>query len=893
MGKKRLRGSRQNQQDTTVSTAASTVSTSARRARVRNRLLVSVTLCAVAVLAAGAPGVATASHDLTESQRLVDRADLGLRAISLSHALADERDAVVRRAAAAAGDGTGNGAGDPGAAGNEALPGDPGLPGSEGLPADQGTAGDQATPEGGKASEAGGPTGAERARVDSRIRELRADAPAGVRRLLEEFPAVRKRALAGRSDAGEAYDAYTRVIQSLGGITAATTRALPGRAENATADALPDLGRAAEQASAARGLLLAALAAGGAQPELTAAGQQAHLREQAALADFRQTARAADRDAYDRTVTGTDVTLAERYLARLTDQPRLDARDLQLNRARVGTALNARVDRMRSMESSLAVAEVERLRKLRDDDLTALELRIALLGICLLLTVGISVQTARSTTRPLAVLRLGTQRVADDPVGQEPVAYKGRNDEFADVVRAVNRLREAAVALHERAGEAEAQAVELAAERKRLQRELTAMGERLEGGSGVSHGTFVHLALRTLGLVERQLALLDGMEHQEKEPERLAALFKLDHLATRMRRHSENLLLLAGAEHATGQVEPVPLLDVLRAAISEVDRYERVELTGLPQHAQVSGPAAGDVSHLIAELVDNAMAFSPPESGVRLSGWKLESGEIVLSVQDEGIGVTSERLAELNAQLAGEHQGGPEDDSALGMGLYVVARLAARHRIKVELREQEQGGIAAVVVLPKALLPDRPMPGAAVKAAVGEVPVLPGTVAEANDNALPSRKSRAEKTEDAENAADAENTADAADEDAGASGPAEPAGSAGESGAPEESAPAEHGRTEDEAPVPGPLPEEESAPAGRTVTAKGLPKRTPRTVPTGASVPRPRAGGLKAEELRRRLGGFQQGAREGLREAEARIAAEESGRAKPTGTGGTVEEARK
>ncbi|GAA2465244.1 sensor histidine kinase [Streptomyces macrosporus] len=886
MGKKRLRGSRQNQQDTTVSTATSTVSTSARRARVRNRLLVSVTLCAVAVLAAGAPGVATASRDLTEAQRLVDRADLGRRAVSLSHALADERDAVVRRTAAGA------------AAGGEGL--------SE----------------------------AERARVDSRIRELRADAPAGVRRLLDEFPDVRERALTGRSDAEETYDAYTRVIQALGGITAATTRALPGRAENATADALPDLGRAVEQASAARGLLLAALAAGGAQPELTAAGQQAHLREQAALADFEQTARAADRDAYDRTVTGTDVTLAERYLARLTDQPRLDSRDLALNRARVETSLNARVDRMRSMESSLAVAEVKRLRTLRDDDLTALELRIALLGVCLLLTVGISVQTARSMTRPLAVLRLGSRRVAADPVAEEPVAYKGRNDEFADVVRAVNRLREAAVALHERAGDAEAKAVELAAERKRLQREYAALAERLEGGQGVSHNTFVHLALRTLGLVERQLAVIESMEHEEKEPERLATLFKLDHLATRMRRHSENLLLLVGAEHATGQVEPVPLLDVLRAAISEVDFYERVELTGLPPHAQVAGPAADDVSHLIAELIDNAMAFSPPEDEVRLSGWMLENGGIMLSVQDEGIGATPERLAELNAQLAGECVGDSEEDGTLGMGLYVVARLAARHGIKVELRAQKQGGIAAVAILPRALLPDRPMPGASAKTAAGTVPTLPGTVAEANGNALPTRKPRAgsagsaaatpadggaetapdagasesveeseepresgrseeaRKPEEAEHTREPEDTGAAARE-AEPAEPAEPAGNEGDAGPAGSAEPAEHGRTEDEAPTPGPVAEEEAAPAGRTVTAKGLPKRTPRIVPTGTGVPRPRTGGLKAEELRRRLGGFQQGARAGLRDAEAQIAEEESGRAKPTGTGGTVEEARK
>ncbi|MDG9702289.1 nitrate- and nitrite sensing domain-containing protein [Streptomyces sp. DH37] len=962
MGKKRHRSSRQDHQDGTAPTPPPT----GRRARVRNRLLASVVLCAAAVLAAGAPGVATASRDLTDSQRLVDRAGLGRGAVSLSHALADERDAVVRYIAA----------------GRTTHDG-------EGL------------------------TERERARVDRGIRELSADAPADVRRLLDAFPDTRRRAVAGESGAVETHEAYTQLIQSLNSITAATTRALPARAENATADALPDLGRAVEQASAARGLLLSALAAQGEQPRLTAAAQQAHLREQAALADFDQTALASDRDAYARTVTGTDVTLAERYLARLTDQPRLDHQDRSLDRDRVESALTARVDRMRSMESSLAAAEVKRLERLRDDDLTALELRIALLGVCLLLTVGISVQTARSMARPLAVLRRGGERVAADPVGEEPVAYTGRNDEFADVVRAVNRLRETAAALHERAVRAEAAAgsaaapahpasadpraadpraadparetaaelaavrerlTALAAEHERLLREHEAVkaaagaagsdaaegtgGERPESRQGAPHGTYVHLALRTLGLVERQLTLIESMEHEEKEPDRLATLFKLDHLATRMRRHSENLLLLAGAEHTTGHLEPVPLLDVLRAAISEIERYERVEIAALPPHAQVSGSAADDVSHLIAELVDNATAFSPPDAEVRLSGWMLENGEIMLSVEDEGIGAAPERLAELNAKLAEGASADPEDGDVLGMGLYVVARLAARHGVRVQLREQKQGGIAAVAVLPRALLPDRPMPGAAAgpkAAAAGTVPALPGTVAEANGNALPPRPDRVRPEPAGDAPAPGAGTADAAEtaripritertaRPAPAAGAGSPAGAAAADVAAdvaeaaadpardalvraagpyyiEPDDPREHSRARDETPVPAPgtvpaptpaptsAPAPEGEPAPRTVTAKGLPKRTPRTVETGVDVPRHRTGGLRAEELRRRLGGFQQGARDGQRDAEAQIAAEENGggpggtpngtgrsegRAGSTDTGGTVEEARK
>ncbi|MCI0385559.1 nitrate- and nitrite sensing domain-containing protein [Streptomyces sp. CNQ085] len=895
----------------------------------RNRLLASVVLCAAAVLAAGAPSVAIASRDLADSQRLVDRADLGRRAVSLSHALADERDAVVRRIAAGGGE----------------------------------------------------PSEGEHARVDRGIRELRADAPADIRALLDAFPDIRQRAVAGEGGAVEAYEAYTRLIRSLGGITAATARALPARAENATADAFPDLGRAVEHASAARGLLLAALAAQGGQPRLAAAAQQAHLREQAALADFDRSALAPARDAYARTVTGADVTLAERYLARLTDQPLLDDQDRALNTDQVEAALTARVDRMRSMESSLAATEVKRLEGLRDDDVTALELRAALLGICLLLAVGVSVQTARSVARPLAVLRRGGERVAADPVGEGPVVYTGRDDEFADVVRVVNRLRATAVELHERAVRAGAAAgpareaddadlaAELASARERLTA-LTAEHERLlrdhgsakgageghpERRQGASRGTFTHLGLRTLGLVERQLALIESMEHEEKEPERLAALFKLDHLATRMRRHSENLLLLAGSEHTTGHLEPVPLLDVLRAAVSEIERYERVEIATLPPHARVSGSAADDISHLIAELVDNATAFSPPEAEVRLSGWMLENGEIMLSVQDEGIGSPPERLAELNAKLADGVLGAPEDDDVLGMGLYVVARLAARHGVRVQLREQKQGGIAAVAVLPRALLPDRPVPGAlagARTATAGTAQPLPGTVAEANGNALPPRPDRVRPAETDAPDTDAPDT-DAPDTDAPGTGADGGSAGVGPSGTADvtETAPIpritedtdaaeadeaaadtardalvraaspyhvepedlrEHTRPLDEAPAAAPqtapAPEDGTPHAPRVVTAKGLPKRTPRTVETGADIPRPRTGGLKADELRRRLGGFQQGARDGQRDAAAQIDADRSTadratagrsdgpaevRAEATDTGGTVEEARK
>lgn len=345
----------------------------------------------------------------------------------------------------------------------------------------------------------------------------------------------------------------------------------------------------------------------------------------------------------------------------------------------------------------------------------------------LLVAVGVAMAMARTLTRPLAVLRLGSARLAADPGSQEPVKFTGRNDEFAQVVRSVNALHTHAATLHERIGTLEGDRKHLigqrqlmADERDKLRGELAEAATHLQQVRGTIHSTFVNLALRTLGLVERQLGVIEGLEDREQDPDRLATLFKLDHFATVMRRHSENLLVLAGAEHVQHHAGPVPLVDVVRAAVSEIERYERVRIAALPPHAHIAGFAADDLSHLVAELLENATSFSPPDVPVEVSGWLLESGEVMLSVQDEGIGMTDERMSHLNARL---DEFDPEDTydqesgEGLGLGLYVVARLAHRHGVRAQLREQKQGGVAAVVVLPKALLAAAP---------ASTVPATPG-----------------------------------------------------------------------------------------------------------------------------------------------------------------------
>ncbi|MFE7648604.1 sensor histidine kinase [Streptomyces phaeoluteigriseus] len=891
-----------------------------RPTHVRNRLIVAVAVVAATIAVAGAPSVLDASGQLKDSQDLVTLAEQTQDALALAQALADERDEVTVYVAA-----------------------------------------------GRTRTKAPSPEGS--ARVDRQVRELTADTdtPTALRKDLDGIATVRQEALTGRSTALQAHQAYSEAITALHGLAELLAEQMPPRAGSG-AYALAELDTAVQQAAATRGLLLAALnvptstesvydpvtgrtstekVSSDADTEqrdaLTAAAQQARLRSDASLGAFRESAPEEAVDSYDSTVTGGDVESAEKYLTSLTDQPALSDDDLGTNTKKLDAALAARVELMRGTESSLYDRRTKDLAQLRDDDVTALEIRIALLGALILLAIGIATAMARSLTRPLAVLRIGSARLAgaENPAAEEPVRFTGRNDEFAQVVRSVNALHEHAAALQERVTTLESDRKHLVGQRQRmadareeLRAELADSAAQLERLRGSIGGTFVNLSLRTLGLVERQLAVIEGLEEREQDPDRLATLFKLDHFATVMRRHSENLLVLAGTEHVQQHAGPIPLVDVVRAAVSEIERYERVRISALPPHAHVAGFAADDLSHLLAELLENATSFSPPDLPVEVSGWLLENGEVMLSVQDEGIGMTEERLTGLNARLAAFAPDSPyeqEGEEGLGLGLYVVARLAHRHGVRVQLREQKQGGVAAVVVLPTSLLATSPAAAvpAPAPAAGTHTFSLPGADAEANSNVLPGRPKNGgdplvEAAERAVQAAEPETPAETTmellipaeeeseKESAPAPAPAPAPEAEQETAATEPQDAPEPADAEDADTEPVDAEDADAEPAddaehSRTpdaseeiVTDKGLPKRTPRlTSPTPA--PRQRSGSVDADALRRRLGGFRRGAEAGYRDVEAEIA-EQTGHNKVPSplqahahaaedTGGTVEEA--
>jgi signal transduction histidine kinase len=223
---------------------------------------------------------------------------------------------------------------------------------------------------------------------------------------------------------------------------------------------------------------------------------------------------------------------------------------------------------------------------------------------------------------------------------------------------------------------------------------------------------FLNLARRSQTLLHRQLGLLDTMERRSTDADDLAALFRVDHLATRMRRNAENLIVLSGAVPGRAWRQPVPMIDVVRGALAEVEDYTRVNLLPI-EAASLTGRAVGDVIHLLAELIENAVTFSPPQTAVRVGGSLVANG-FVIEIEDRGLGMDdSDRV------VANEHLRFPPEfrpSSTARLGLYVVSRLADRHGLKVELRESAYGGTTAIVLVPSDLVSELPDPSADIGA---------------------------------------------------------------------------------------------------------------------------------------------------------------------------------
>nr|WP_243859263.1 nitrate- and nitrite sensing domain-containing protein [Amycolatopsis arida] len=442
----------------------------------------------------------------------------------------------------------------------------------------------------------------------------------------------------------------------------------------------------------------------------------AQASARAAIANFVANATPEQQQLYSDTVSGEEVDARERIKAaafvRARETPPGQGRNngtnaatnaqandtgLEINQRQLSDVGLAVTDRMRQVESELLGDLRAQAQGLADNAYQAAWIFTAIMAAALVAALVLMLVIARALLNPLRVLRSSALEVAyvrlpetvrrildaPDPIEASrgavaPVPVRTR-EEIGEVARSFD-------VVHERA-------IRMAAEQALLRENV--------------NGIFVNLSRRSQRLVERQLGVIDRLEAHEQDPDQLASLFELDHLATRLRRNGESLLVLSGAGLAKSVPRPVPAADVIGAAVSEIEQYARVEVGVVPE-VSVQGLAIHDLVHLLAELLDNATYFSEPETKVSVRAVVTRKKELAIQITDRGVGMNEDQIAEANDRLANP----PDLDVSVTrrMGLYVVARLAKRHGIEVRLRENEdiEGGVIARIVVPAELLTPLP-----------------------------------------------------------------------------------------------------------------------------------------------------------------------------------------
>jgi signal transduction histidine kinase len=503
---------------------------------------------------------------------------------------------------------------------------------------------------------------------------------------LANLPSLRAAATGSNLPALVVVQKYSSLISDLLVLEDATAQGSSDASLSQTVRVLGFASRMKEDASQQRGILAAALIQGTLSPASQSALVAAQSDQAANLSSFNLSATTAQRTQFQNSVSGSLDPLASAEEAQALSLGTSLTNDPTTADDWYGAMSNEIDSQLGSVERGLTSAIISRTVALRNQAI-AYALIVALivlivLGLALLATVVV----ARSMVRPLRRLRAGALEVAGvrlpetvrrmseaegtggAPLDIEPIDVDS-TDEIGEVARAFDQVHR--------------EALRLASNEAALRGNVNAM--------------FVNLSRRSQSLVERQIRLIDDLEQGEQDPDRLSNLFQMDHLATRMRRNSENLLVLAGHEVSRRWTQSVPLVDVLRAAVSEIEQYERVTLNVQPG-ISVRGQAVNDVVHLIAELAENASSFSAADTPVKVSGHLLNSGGVLLDITDQGVGMGAEEMAHANWRLDNP----PVVDVAVSrrMGLFVVARLAARHGIRVRLRPASAGGLTALVWLP-------------------------------------------------------------------------------------------------------------------------------------------------------------------------------------------------
>ncbi|MFI9451212.1 nitrate- and nitrite sensing domain-containing protein [Amycolatopsis sp. NPDC052450] len=507
---------------------------------------------------------------------------------------------------------------------------------------------------------------------------------------LDRLPDIRQRASSGQLDPVQAIGEYTDVTTALLALDTALAAGAGQDVLGGTPTALHDLAVMKEQLSLSQALVSFGIARSSLAPSELDRLRTAELRLADRFTDFRAAASEQQRQEFSAVVTDEAMENRDRLAkTALGEQGTPSAQAFRSLSAQgwtdASTAVITKVGEVANKfggETSAVSAE------LVDDASSGAGLLAVLLFGAMVLAVAVVFLITRQLLRSLKVLRASALDVAEKQLPDavrniqegrsqgtdvRPVPV-GSDDEIGEVARAFDKVHH--------------QALRLATEQASMR-------------TGYSN-VFVNLSRRSQSLVQRQLQLIERLERDEEDADQLATLFQLDHLATRMRRNNENLMVLSGAEPGRRSGQPVSATDVVRAAVSEIEQYQRVTVQN-PPPVRLVGYAANDLMRLIAELLDNATAFSAPETQVTVATRLVEDGSFGIDILDKGIGMNEAEVAEANARLTEA----PNVDltTSRRMGLFVVGRLANRHRIGVSLHGgKDIVGVRATVSVPADLV---------------------------------------------------------------------------------------------------------------------------------------------------------------------------------------------
>jgi signal transduction histidine kinase len=514
-----------------------------------------------------------------------------------------------------------------------------------------------------------------------------------VDRQVDRLPELRREVLGTQVDPVFAVNTYTRVIGALLAVDRTLTGRISSAELNPTATTLHELARVGEEMRLQQALVLVGLLRGTFSPESRAQLGDSETRRLTALNEFRAAATQQQRQDYEDLYATPDFAARENAVhlaltSREASTPVSWPSPLTASGRAWETHSQDALNAVGALQTRMDQDLHQRAFALRDDASNMAGLESVILLSALLIAGAIVVVIARHLLGSLDLLRRSAldiantqlpRTVADIRAGSRAMVARvpiNTSEEVGQVARAFD-------AVH-------AQATNLASEQAELRK---------------SYGdSFVNVSRRSQSLLERQLRLFEHLERDEEDPDQLATLFQLDHLATRMRRNNENLMVLAGSDFARRFNQPTTPADLLRAAVSEIEHYPRVVVQPVPD-AKVIGYAASDLVRLLAELLDNAANFSPPQTNVTVSGYRRGDGSLGIDIIDRGIGMAQDELAAANERLTTD--GEAELSTSRRMGLFVAGRLAARHGIEVELHPgPDDTGVRASVTLRAELLLD-------------------------------------------------------------------------------------------------------------------------------------------------------------------------------------------